>query len=75
MNAANASLTPLLNETLMYADFHRKGATKENIVKVLCSFYSDDELKSAKSLLYKQFGHLNVLQNDTEIIIIIIIIV
>ena len=55
---------PLLNKPLMYADFHRKGATK-NIVKFLCSFYSD-ELKSAKSLLYKQFRYFNILQNDAE---------
>ena len=33
-----------MSEALMYAEHHRKGATKENIVNVMCSFFTDKEM-------------------------------
>jgi len=55
-----------MSEALMYAEHHRKGATKENIVNVMCSFFTDNEMKTAKSLLYDRFGYLNILLSSTE---------
>ena len=55
---------PLMCEVLMYAEFHRKSATKEKLVNLMCGFFTDDELKSGKSILYDRFGDRHVLQND-----------
>ena len=57
---------PLVNEVLMYAEFHRNSASKENIVNTMCGFYSYDEIKIAKSILYERFGNLNILLNSAE---------
>ena len=32
---------PLISEVLMYADFHRKSATKETLVNTMCGFFTD----------------------------------
>lgn len=57
---------PLLSEVLMYAEFHRNGATKENLVNTMCGFFSNEEIKSAKNLLYDRYGDRNLLQNQAE---------
>ena len=54
---------PLISEVLMYADFHRKSATKKKLVNTMCGFFTDVEIKRGKSLLYDRFGAQNILQN------------
>ena len=57
---------PLMSEALMYAEFHRSSASKENIVNTMCDFFNGDELKTAKTLLYNRFGSLNILQHSAD---------
>ena len=57
---------PLMSEALMYAEFHRSSASKENIVNTMCGFFNGDELKTAKTLLYNRFGSLNILQHSAD---------
>ena len=40
--------TPLMSEALMYAEFHRRSASKENIVRTMCVFFKSDELRGSK---------------------------
>ena len=53
-----------MSEVLMYADFHRKSATKEKLVNVMDGFFTGIAIKSAKSLLYERYGDLDLLQNN-----------
>ena len=53
--------THTISEVLMYADFHRKSATKEKLVNTMCGFFTDVEIKRGKSLLYDRFGAQNIL--------------
>lgn len=57
---------PLISEALMYAEFHRNSATKEGIVRVMCGFFTDEEIKSAKAILYERYGKLNILKNAAD---------
>ncbi len=54
---------PLIDELLMYANFHKNGATKELLVRTMSGFFTNIEIVAAKSLLYERFGNLNILVN------------
>ena len=57
---------PLMSEALMYAEFHRSSASKENIVRTMCGFFKSDELRAAKSLIYERFRSLDILENAAD---------
>ena len=57
---------PLMSETLMYAEFHRSRASKENIVRTMCGFFKSDELRAAKFLIYERFRSLDILENAAD---------
>ena len=52
----------------MCVHFHREGGGKVSIVKVkaMSVFFTDDELKSAKTLLHTHYRYLSVVQNDVQ---------
>ena len=58
--------TPLMSEALMYAEFHRNNASKENIVRTMCGFFKSDKLRAAKSLIYERFRSLDILENAAD---------
>ena len=60
------SSAPLISEVLMYANFHRNSASKESLVKIMCSYFNDAEIKSAKTLLYERYGSMNLLLNGQD---------
>ena len=51
----------IVNEAVMYANWHRGAATKDGIVNVMSVFYTNDELKEAKDLLWLLFDQFDVL--------------
>ena len=57
---------PLMSEALMYAEFHRISAPKDNIVRTMCGFFKSDELRAAKSLVYERFRYLDILENAAD---------
>ena len=57
---------PLMSEALMYAEFHRSSASKENIVRTMGGFFKNDELRAAKSLIYDRFRSLDILDNAAD---------
>ena len=56
----------LMSEALMYAEFHRNGASKDNIVRSMCGFFTSDELRAENSLVYERFPSLYILENAAE---------
>ena len=46
----------------MYAQYHRDGASKDSIVKVMASFYAYDVLAEAKCLLWSKFQETELLE-------------
>ena len=50
----------LVNETLMYIDQHRHRASKDSIIQVTSTYYSQEELNKAKDKLIGAHGdHIN----------------
>ena len=54
--------TVLVSEALMYANCHRSAATKDNIVNVMAVYFSLEEVKLAKDLLWSNFEHIGILE-------------
>ena len=55
-----------MREALMYTEFHRNSATKDNIVRTMCGFFKSDELRTTNYLVYEQFRSLDILENAAE---------
>ena len=55
------SKVTVVNELLMYVACHRSGSTRDNTIRVLCSFYCEEEIKAAKDLLWNSCSSLNCL--------------
>ena len=62
----NEELEKMKSEALMYAEFHRSSASKDNIVRTMCGFFKSDELRAAKSLIYERFRSLDILENAAD---------
>ena len=45
----------VLSEVLMYAEYHRHGASRDAIVKILSTFYTPEEIREAKNVLWHEF--------------------
>lgn len=52
----------VVNELLMYCDNHRHGSTTDNLVKVLCAFYDEYEVKNARDVLWKSLKDKNCIE-------------
>ena len=52
----------VVSEPLMYAQYHRNGASKDSIVKVMAAFYPSDVLGEAKCLLWSKFDDTDLLE-------------
>jgi hypothetical protein len=44
----------IVNELLMYVAYHRDGSTKDNMIRLLSSFYNESYIKAAKDILWAQ---------------------
>lgn len=51
----------VVNELLMYTAYHRKGSTRDDLIRMLCSFYKEEQMKDAKDLLWATFSSHNCL--------------
>ena len=52
----------VVSEPSMCAQYHRDGASKDNIVKVMAAFYPSDVLGEAKCLLWSKFEDTDLLE-------------
>lgn len=48
----------VVNEVLMYAEYHRNGAAKDNIIRVIASHFSVEDLYAARGVLIEKGGAL-----------------
>ncbi len=55
-----------VSEALMYANFQRKGSTKDNVIKAMSGSRKIEKLKHAKHLLWDNFGTFDILQDHKD---------
>ena len=58
----DASVTKLVNEVLFYANHHLESSTTDNLVELMVTFFTINELKVAKELIWRKFGDSGILE-------------
>ena len=56
----------LMNELLMYTAYHRKSSPRDDLIKLLCSFFKEEQVKDAKDLLWATFSSHDCLGDYVE---------
>lgn len=56
----------IVNELLMYTAYHRSRSTRDNLIRLLCSFYNEDEIKAAKDMLWASCKSFDCLEDYVD---------